>query len=93
MSKLGTFKKTSVDNIRYTIDYSEWLIEGEELDDYEFESDPVGLEVTGAEAASGVLTFFVAGGTDAEEYNLKVTVTTDQGQVRMDYITFTVGDP
>jgi hypothetical protein len=91
--KLATIKKTSVDNFREQIDYTEWLAEGEDLSEWEFESDPTGIVVTAADGADGILVFFAAGGEDATAYNLKVTVTTNEGQVRMDYITYTVGDP
>ena len=91
--KLGTVKKTSVDNLREQVDYTDWLADAEEIDEQEFESDPTGLEVTAAEAAAGVLTFFVAGGEDAQEYTLKITVTTNEGQVRQDFITYVIGDP
>jgi len=92
--RLGTYPKTTVDNIRFEIDYSEWLVAPEVLTDYEFGSDPTGLLITTVSIVDGTsLVFFLGGGMDGEAHNLLVTITTSGGQVRQDFIVVTVADP
>jgi hypothetical protein len=92
--KIGSFIKSSVDNIRFEVDYSEWLETPEVLFDFQFSSDPTGLTVSNAAINNSTsLIFYVAGGVDTEVYNLLVTAITNQGQVRQDYIVTTVSNP
>ena len=93
--RLGTTTKTSVDVIRFEIDYVEWLADNEFLTVYEFASDPLGLTMSGAAIAidQNSLAFLVGAGIDGEVYNLLVTISTDAGQTRQDYVVVTVSDP
>ena len=93
--RLGTTTKTTVDIIRFEIDYVEWLAEAEFLTTYEFASDPLGLTMSGAAIAldGNSIAFLVGGGLDGEVYNLLVTISTDAGQTRQDYVVVTVSNP
>jgi len=92
--RLGTFTKTSVDNLRFEVDYSEWLEAPEVLLAFELGSDPADLMISSASILNTTsLVFFVGGGVDGEVYNMLVTISTSGGQVRRDYIVFTVHDP
>lgn len=92
--RLGTFTKNPIDNLRFEIDYSEWLEAPEILLASEAVSDPDGLVVSNISVVDDTsVVLFVGSGEDGESYNLLVTITTNGGQIRQDYIVFTVRSP
>lgn len=98
MARLGKFLQTPTERKRYMIDYSQWLDSGEIVASVVYSPDTVTtppLLVSGnvIDPGSLGLTFYVSGGADGSTYKLLVTITTDRGQVKEDFVNFTVAAP
>lgn len=94
---IGRFIKQPVDRLRYAVDYSEWLDEGELLVGVTFGVTPVGpnpptVDMFEVSTPATELVFFLSGGQDGFEYKLEITVTTDGGQIKQNEILFTIKD-
>ncbi len=99
--KLARKPHTVGDRIRYEIDYSNWLAEGDTLVD----TDP--SDVTVVVSTEGIddvtisdvqvmtqhLYFFVEGGSEGETFTVTVTITDSRGEVAIDTIDFFVVAP
>ena len=96
---LGKFMKAPDERLEYSINYSDWLDDGETLTDVVFTvtpeglvtaSDPVVIDSHTIGGAGLQVGFFVAGGDDGEIYNVKVQATTTNGQIKDDKVVFVV---
>lgn len=93
--RLAKFQKSPGDRKRYTIDYSEWLDEGETLTGLTT-ANPGSLDgvyVDGAlisEEGNNTVIMYVSGGLPGHSYDVGIEVTTSGNQIREDYITFVV---
>ena len=90
--RLGRFTKTPVERKRYAIDYSQWLDTGETVSSFVFTTTPSDLVVNAGslDTTSTILTYFVSGGTDGQQYALDVRITTSGGQIKEDTILYTI---
>jgi hypothetical protein len=94
--RVGRFIKTPDERKQYTIDYTSWLAEGETIEAQVFEVTPVdgNLIVDGAitDVAKKLLSFFVSGGVDKAQYKIVARVTTSTGQIKEDFIRFSIDE-
>lgn len=95
---LEKYSKVPVDRKRYRIDYTDWLDEGEIISDVTYTVTKTDgtvtteLTIDGTAIFTGNLMayFFVNGGLSGKQYKVYATLTTNNGQVREDYILFSV---
>jgi hypothetical protein len=92
---LAKFVKKPGERKRYTVDYSEWLDEGETVTGATFAITPVTSPILEVDASSigtpaTTVVFFVNGGVAGSDYELKIHVTTSGGQVKEDTALFSV---
>ena len=92
--RVGRFAKDAQDRKRYVVDYVDWLDDAEKIvtvdvlgtDDIDlfyvdgFVVDPSGKQII----------YYVSGGVAGVEYNAYITIGTDMGQVKEDWITHVV---
>lgn len=95
--RIGSYLKTPAEVKRYSIEYADWLDEGEYIDDADFTASPVTvppLQVSSVSipASSTQVSFFVQGGEEGVSYVLDVVSTTSTGQVKEDTILFSVNN-
>ena len=90
--KLGRFNKTPVERKRYAIDYSQWLDTGETVSSFTLAASPTGMTVDGSslDTTNTILTYFMSGGTDGQQYTLDVRITTSGGQIKEDTVLYTI---
>jgi len=98
MGRIARYQKTSVENKRYTIDYTDWLDPGETAISVVFTvlgQTTVPLVVgNSAILPTGFgVQYYISGGTDGSTYEVVATMTTSQTQVRQDGIIVSVKDP
>lgn len=72
----------------YSVDWSDWLADGETISDSAW-TIPSGLTEVSDSESDGVATVWISGGTVATEYTVRNTVTTSVGRIdtRTLYIT------
>lgn len=94
--RLAKFAKSPGDRKRYTLDYSQWLDEGELLSTASsVVSDPAGVYVDGLAinpADQQTIVMYVSEGDRGRSYDVAITIVTTGNQVREDYVTFVVMD-
>jgi hypothetical protein len=94
--RVGRFLKTPDERKQYTVDYTDWLAASEQITNLEFEIDPNNgeLVIDGSliDGTGKLITFFVSGGVDDKQYKIVVRVTTSSGQIKEDYILFTINE-
>lgn len=88
--KLGTVTKQPAERFSYTIDYSEALTQDDNITTVSASVAPVGLLVDNVGAYDPVVRFWAAGGESGVTYKVTVTVTTDDGRVFQDEVTFKI---
>ena len=92
---LGLYKKTPTERKRYSIDYYDWLDEGERIFIMAFQVAPVGeleIDAFSIDANGTEVVFFANGGVDGGEYEVNVRMTTSGGQVKEDEVLFEVDE-
>lgn len=92
--RLARFQKTSVERIKYTIDYTEWLDEGELLDQVTLTTDDPDLVVDGylLNEDKTQVAYFVSGGVSGFSYTVHTQAETSAGQLKEDYVLYFVKD-
>lgn len=92
--RLARFQKTSVERIKYTIDYNEWLDPGELLSTVTFLPDDPALVVDGSllNDDKTQVSYFVSGGTTGFSYTLHTQAQTSAGQLKEDYVLYFIKD-
>ena len=88
--RLGTATQQPTEKLSYTVDYSEALTEGDNIDSVFAVVYPAGLTVTDVGAFDPRVKFWVTGGTSGTSYKVTLTVTTADGRVLQDEITFKI---
>lgn len=93
--KLGKYIHTPDEKKRYTIDYSQWLDEGETIVSAESEVDNVTvvpIVVSGLITGPTYASFYVSGGEHEESYTIVIKVETSADQIKQDGILVRVKD-
>lgn len=97
--RLGRFLKDAQDRKRYVVDYEDWLDEEEivsgvtvtgSVDDPD---NPTGEFVVDGYVIGDsfkTIVYYVSGGIPENEYNATITIETNYGQVKEDWITHVV---
>lgn len=88
--RLGTVKKQPIERFSYTVDYSEALTEGDNLDRVFATVQPEGLIVTDVGPYDPRVKFWADGGEDGINYTVTLTVHTMDGRIFQDEILFRV---
>lgn len=92
--RLARFQKTSVERIKYTIDYTEWLDQSELLSAVNFIPDDPALVVDGylLNDDKTQVSYFVSGGIAGMSYTLHTKAQTSSGQLKEDYVLYFIKD-
>jgi len=98
MGVLAKYVKAAVERKRYQLLYSNWLDTGEAVLNVVFTVAPVTvppLVIDGVQVnADGVtVQYYASGGLDGTSYIAAATMTTTQGQIKLDDVFFTVREP
>lgn len=88
--KLGTVTKQPAERFSYTIDYSEALTSGDNITTVTAAVSPEGMTVDNVGAYDPVVRFWASGGESGSTHKVTVTVTTDEGRVFQDEVTFKI---
>ena len=97
-SRLGKFTQAPVERKDYSIDYSQWLSQGETLSTATFAVVAEGfvtpavspLVVDAYQVNPTAISFWVKNGDDGETYKVTVTIVTNLGQTKEDLVVFVV---
>lgn len=88
--KLGTVVQQPTEKQSYTVDYSEALTDGDNIESAYATSSPEGLEVTDVSPVDPRVRFWVSGGTAGVSYKITITAHTADGRVFQDELTFKI---
>lgn len=88
--KLGTVIQQPTERQSYTIDYSEALTDGDNVESAYATATPPGLEVTDVSPVDPRVRFWVSGGEAGTAYKVTVTTHTADGRVFQDELTFKI---
>lgn len=97
MAILGKFNKQPAEVLDYEFDFSEWLADrADTIVSQTVVSAPLttgaAMPVSNIVQNSGVVRFFLSGGTDGVKYKVTCTITTTGGRTKQSEITITVKD-
>lgn len=90
---LGRFVKTPGERKRYSIDYYDWLDQGERIFGVTFQTyipDELEVDAFQIDPDGTRVIFFVSGGLDDVLYTVNVKMTTTGGQIKEDELLFVV---
>jgi hypothetical protein len=90
---LGQYTKTPGERKRYSVDYYDWLDQGERIFGVTFETyvtDGFEVDAFQIDPDGTRVIFFVSGGLDDTAYTVNVKMTTTGGQVKEDEILFVI---
>lgn len=94
MSRIARWRQDAQDRIKYTVDYVNWLDEGETISTVTVSGDvPVDSFVAddASVASNGqVILFYVSGGVVRREYDVYILITTSADQTKEDWVTIVV---
>lgn len=88
--KLGTVTQQPSERLSYTIDYSEALTDGDNVQSAIATVEPTGLTVDNVSAYDPRVKFWVTGGTSGATYKVTVKTTTADGRLLEDEVTFKI---
>ena len=88
--KLGTVTQQPTERQSYTIDYSEVLPDGDNVESAFAVVSPAGLTVTDVTPIDPRVRFWATGGTDGVSYKVTVTMTSVDGRTFQDELVFKV---
>lgn len=88
--KLGTVSQQPVERLSYTIDYSDALSDGDNVDSAFALVSPAGLIVEDVTPLDPRVRFWVTGGTSGVTYKVTVTTQTADGRVFQDELIFKI---
>lgn len=96
--KFSTQKKTPLERKRYTVSYANWLDDLETVSTAAYSIDnetdpPLAVDGSFIQPDGLGLSFFVSGGVTDEQYQLHILMTTSNGQIKEDWMTFVVEEP
>lgn len=91
MAIIGAFTKQPGDTLDYDIDYTKWLVAGDEVTSAGAAVAPSGLTlVSVSEGVPDVVKVWVSGGTSGVRYKVTVITSTKGGRVKEDEFLLTV---
>jgi|SRR5215471_4438961 len=98
MGKIGKFVKEPWERKRYTIDYTDWLDDTEEVQAVSFSTDiadenPVQVDTWQIMPDGLLVQIYVSGGIGGTDYVVDVRMITTMGQQKEDSILFNCMDP
>jgi hypothetical protein len=89
------YTKDPDDDLDYAFNWADWLATGETISSYTL-TVPTGLtEGSGAKAtseSSGVITYWISGGTAGSSYDVGCKITTNAGRVKEKSMTFRINN-
>ncbi len=88
--KLGTINKQPAERFSYTVSYVEALTVGDNVELATASVTPVGLTVENVTVFDPRVKLWVSGGTNGVSYKVTLTVTTADGRVFQDELTFKI---
>ena len=88
--KLGVVTQQPTERQSYTVDYSEALTDGDNIESAFATSSPEGLVVEHVSPIDPRVRFWVSGGTSGVSYKVTVTATTADGRTFQDELTFKI---
>jgi hypothetical protein len=88
--KLGTVTQQPTERLSYTIDYTDVLPSGDNVDIAAASVSPAGLTVENVSPIDPRVRFWVTGGTSGATYKVTVTMTSADGRVFQDELTFKI---
>lgn len=88
--KLGTRTQQPAERLSYTVNYGEALTEDDTVMSAEVTTAPAGLTVDDVGIFNPRVRFWVNGGVDGTNYKVTLTVTTSDGRVFQDEVTFRI---
>lgn len=96
---LVKYVKASGERKRYSIDYSEWLDTGETLTNVVFSvlnnstNTPLVVDDVMIEPDNTGVQYYVSGGDDNTQYEVRATATTSGVQTKVDDLLFVIREP
>jgi len=88
--KLGTVTQQPAERLSYTIDYSQFLTDGDNVQTATAAVSPVGLTVNAVSVLDPRVRFFVEGGTTGVRYKVTINVETADGRQLQDELIFKI---
>lgn len=88
--KLGTVTQQPAERLSYTIDYSQFLTDGDNVQTATAAVSPVGLTVDTVSVLDPRVRFFVEGGTTGVRYKVTINVETADGRQLQDELIFKI---
>jgi hypothetical protein len=92
MSVIKSYRKAVPERRRLYLDYSCWLEDVEKLTGFQAtitpwtEGFPLTMDIAYSDSSNQKLSVFVGGGVANTNYTVRMTVTTDSGQIKADDI-------
>ena len=90
MSKLGTVVQQPTERLSYTIDYGEYLTDGDNVSSAVAVVTPAGRTVDKVSVFGPRVKFWATGGTAGVKYKVELTVNTHDGRIIQDEIIFKI---
>lgn len=88
--KLGTVSQQPTERLSYTIDYTDVLPTGDNVDTATATVSPAGLTVESVSPLDPRVKFWVTGGVSGTTYKVTVTMHSADGRVFQDEVTFKI---
>lgn len=88
--KLGTVTQQPAERLSYTIDYSQFLTDGDNVQTATATVSPDGLTVDAVSVLDPRVRFFVDGGTTGVRYKVTINVSTADGRQLQDELIFKI---
>lgn len=90
MSKLGTVTQQPTERLSYTVDYGEYLTDGDNVQSAVAVVSPAGLTVDNVSVFDPRVKFWATGGIAGTKYKVELTVNTADGRIIQDEIIFKI---
>ena len=88
--KLGTVTQQPAERLSYTIDYGEFLTDGDNVQTAAAAADDPELIVNTVTVVDPRVRFWVTGGINGKQYKVTVDVTTADGRILQDEVIFKI---
>ncbi len=88
--KLGTVTQQPSERLSYTVDYKDFLTDGDNVSSVTSAITPTGLVIDEVTVADPLIKFFISSGSAGIKYKLELNVTTADGRVLQDEIIFKI---
>lgn len=87
---MSSYVQDPDDKLDYQIDWTTFLTDGETVSSYTLTSSDAAFVISGDSEASGVVTYWVTGGTDGSNYKVTCHIVTSAGREKDATDTFLV---